>query len=78
MIVGGGAGVVLGLPRSATKEDVYRRDPNVNIFAGAMGGLCSLFVGHPLDTLKVRLQTLPLDPGQPPPKAVHYLRYYQL
>ena len=56
-------------------EDVFRRDPNVNIFAGAVGGLCSLFVGHPLDTLKVRLQTLPLDSGQRPPKAMQYFRY---
>jgi hypothetical protein len=34
-----------------------RSDPFWNIFAGSFGGLCSLVVGYPLDTVKVRLQT---------------------
>ncbi len=35
-----------------------RLDPTANIFAGAFGGLLSLIVGHPFDTIKVRLQTM--------------------
>eukprot|EP00118_Oscarella_pearsei_P027654 m.311258 g.311258 ORF g.311258 m.311258 type:complete len:300 (+) comp63451_c0_seq1:19-918(+) len=38
-----------------------------SFFAGGFGGVCLVFVGHPLDTLKVRMQTMPLPaPGQPP------------
>ncbi|OXB66229.1 hypothetical protein ASZ78_000654 [Callipepla squamata] len=41
--------------------------PVKNFFAGGFGGVCLVFVGHPLDTIKVRLQTQPLpQPGQPP------------
>jgi len=29
--------------------------------------MCLVFVGHPLDTIKVRLQTMQTVPGQPPP-----------
>jgi len=35
--------------------------------AGGVGGMCLVFVGHPLDTIKVRLQTMVVVPGQPPP-----------
>lgn len=35
--------------------------------AGGFGGVCVVLSGHPLDTLKVRLQTMPLpSPGQAP------------
>ena len=34
-----------------------RSDPFWNIFAGSFGGISSLVVGYPLDTIKVRLQT---------------------
>jgi len=35
--------------------------------AGGVGGMCLVFVGHPLDTIKVRLQTMTVVPGQPAP-----------
>uniref|UniRef100_A0A672LZL1 Mitochondrial carnitine/acylcarnitine carrier protein-like n=1 Tax=Sinocyclocheilus grahami TaxID=75366 RepID=A0A672LZL1_SINGR len=34
-----------------------RVSPLKNFVAGGVGGLCLLFAGHPLDTIKVRLQT---------------------
>lgn len=34
-------------------------DPVKSLFAGSFGGFCSLLVGHPFDTIKVRLQTIP-------------------
>ncbi|XP_022428926.1 mitochondrial carnitine/acylcarnitine carrier protein [Delphinapterus leucas] len=41
--------------------------PLKNLLAGGFGGMCLVFVGHPLDTVKVRLQTQPPNlPGQPP------------
>ncbi|MFT7810875.1 mitochondrial carnitine/acylcarnitine carrier protein [Arapaima gigas] len=41
--------------------------PVKNFFAGGFGGVCLVFAGHPLDTIKVRLQTQPKpSPGQPP------------
>ncbi|KAF5270680.1 hypothetical protein FQA39_LY01418 [Lamprigera yunnana] len=30
------------------------------LICGAFGGLCTVLVGHPLDTVKVRLQTMPI------------------
>ncbi|XP_029103635.1 mitochondrial carnitine/acylcarnitine carrier protein-like [Scleropages formosus] len=33
--------------------------PLKNFIAGGVGGACLLFAGHPLDTIKVRLQTQP-------------------
>ncbi|XP_050314305.1 congested-like trachea protein [Anthonomus grandis grandis] len=34
---------------------------------GGCGGICTILVGHPLDTIKVRLQTMPVpEPGQLP------------
>ncbi|XP_030633422.1 mitochondrial carnitine/acylcarnitine carrier protein isoform X2 [Chanos chanos] len=39
--------------------------PGKNFFAGGFGGVCLVFAGHPLDTIKVRLQTQPKPgPGQ--------------
>jgi len=35
--------------------------------AGGAGGACLVLVGHPLDTIKVRIQTMEVKPGQPPP-----------
>lgn len=41
--------------------------PLKNLLASGFGGMCLLFMGHPLDTVKVRLQTqLPSLPRQPP------------
>jgi len=34
--------------------------------AGGVGGACLVLSGHPLDTIKVRMQTMPTIPGQPP------------
>ncbi|RWR99658.1 carnitine-acylcarnitine carrier protein-like protein, partial [Dinothrombium tinctorium] len=34
-------------------------NPIKNFFAGGFGGMCLVVVGHPLDTIKVRLQTMP-------------------
>ncbi|XP_051947702.1 mitochondrial carnitine/acylcarnitine carrier protein [Xyrauchen texanus] len=39
------------------KESERRISPLKNFVAGGVGGVCLLFVGHPLDTIKVRLQT---------------------
>ena len=38
-----------------------------NFAAGTFGGICLVFAGHPLDTIKARLQTMKVIPGQPPP-----------
>ncbi|XP_067253321.1 cAMP-dependent protein kinase type II-alpha regulatory subunit-like isoform X2 [Chanodichthys erythropterus] len=39
--------------------------PLKNFFAGGFGGVCLVFAGHPLDTIKVRLQTQPKPrPGE--------------
>ncbi|XP_054881794.1 cAMP-dependent protein kinase type II-alpha regulatory subunit-like isoform X3 [Poeciliopsis prolifica] len=43
--------------------------PMKNFFAGGFGGVCLVFAGHPLDTIKVRLQT------QPKPKPGERLIY---
>ncbi|CAJ0928763.1 unnamed protein product, partial [Mesorhabditis belari] len=38
-----------------------------NFLAGGVGGACTVVVGHPFDTIKVRLQTMPRPaPGQKP------------
>jgi solute carrier family 25 carnitine/acylcarnitine transporter 20/29 len=31
-----------------------------NFVAGGVGGACTVVVGHPFDTVKVRLQTMPV------------------
>uniref|UniRef100_A0A673IJL2 Mitochondrial carnitine/acylcarnitine carrier protein-like n=1 Tax=Sinocyclocheilus rhinocerous TaxID=307959 RepID=A0A673IJL2_9TELE len=38
-------------------EPDRRVSPLKNFVAGGVGGVCLLFTGHPLDTIKVRLQT---------------------
>ncbi|XP_007888514.1 protein kinase, cAMP-dependent, regulatory, type II, alpha A isoform X1 [Callorhinchus milii] len=44
-----------------------RISPAKNFFAGGFGGMCLVLAGHPLDTIKVRLQTQPKSlPGQSP------------
>lgn len=37
-----------------------------NFIAGGFGGTCLVFAGHPLDTIKVRLQTQPYSSGGKP------------
>lgn len=44
-----------------------KKDPVKEFLAGGFGGSCLVLVGHPLDTIKVRLQTMPdVKPGQAP------------
>ena len=44
-----------------------QKDPIKEFFAGGFGGSCLVLVGHPLDTIKVRLQTMPaVAPGVQP------------
>lgn len=40
-----------------------------SFLAGGVGGMCLVFVGHPMDTIKVRLQTMEIIPGQKPQYA---------
>lgn len=40
--------------------------PVKNFLAGGFGGICLVFAGHPLDTIKVRLQTQPYTPDGKP------------
>ncbi|KAF8565687.1 hypothetical protein P879_04410 [Paragonimus westermani] len=41
--------------------------PFKSFVAGGFGGVCCVAVGHPLDTIKVRLQTMPhVGPGETP------------
>uniref|UniRef100_A0A1L8DEP0 Putative mitochondrial ornithine transporter n=1 Tax=Nyssomyia neivai TaxID=330878 RepID=A0A1L8DEP0_9DIPT len=41
--------------------------PAKYFLSGGFGGVCTVIVGHPLDTIKVRLQTMPLpEAGQSP------------
>ena len=42
----------------ATCRQRVRLEPNANIVAGGFGGISSLIVGYPFDTVKVRLQTM--------------------
>uniref|UniRef100_A0A4W3K3S3 Mitochondrial carnitine/acylcarnitine carrier protein n=1 Tax=Callorhinchus milii TaxID=7868 RepID=A0A4W3K3S3_CALMI len=45
----------------------HPENPAKNFFAGGFGGMCLVLAGHPLDTIKVRLQTQPKSlPGQSP------------
>ena len=37
-------------------RDNIRFHPNANLLAGGFGGICSLVVGFPFDTVKVRLR----------------------
>lgn len=38
-----------------------------NFVAGGIGGICTVLSGHPFDTIKVRLQTMPIpEAGKPP------------
>ena len=44
-----------------------KKDPVKEFIAGGFGGCCLVLSGHPLDTIKVRLQTMPdVKPGQTP------------
>ena len=45
------------------KIESKRCQPYANLLAGDVGGLAGLVVGHPLDTVKVRLQTIQAGGG---------------
>ncbi|KAK2176766.1 hypothetical protein NP493_642g00023 [Ridgeia piscesae] len=46
---------------------VAETSPTKGFIAGGFGGICVVLSGHPLDTIKVRLQTMPTPPpGQAP------------
>lgn len=48
-------------------EEDRQISPFKNLLAGGFGGMCLVASGHPLDTIKVRLQTMPRpEAGQPP------------
>jgi carnitine-acylcarnitine carrier protein, putative len=48
-------------------SEKQRASPLKNFLAGGFGGVCLVFAGHPLDTIKVRLQTMPKpQTGQSP------------
>lgn len=49
--------------------EVRKVSPLKDFIAGGAGGMCLVFAGHPLDTIKVRLQTMP-KPG-PGEKALY-------
>nr|CBE66830.1 CG3476-PA [Drosophila ananassae] len=50
---------------NTTQSSAQKANPVKSFIAGGFGGMCSVIVGHPLDTIKVRLQTMPMPlPGQ--------------
>lgn len=49
------------------KTHAHVISPFKSFVAGGFGGICCVATGHPLDTIKVRLQTMPhVGPGQTP------------
>jgi len=54
---------------SVKTVEMKRTEPCANLLAGGVGGLASLVVGHPLDTVKVRLQTMRAGGGTSLPYA---------
>lgn len=44
----------------ATREEGFLRRTMKNSISGTVSGIAGVLVGHPFDTLKVRLQTQPL------------------
>lgn len=57
---------VAGGGGAAVSDSKGHSDPLKNTLAGGFGGICLVVAGQPLDTLKVRLQTMPSLPGQAP------------
>ncbi|XP_023227595.1 mitochondrial carnitine/acylcarnitine carrier protein-like [Centruroides sculpturatus] len=48
-------------------SEKQRTSPIKNFLSGGVGGMCCVAAGHPLDTIKVRLQTMPKPlPGERP------------
>ncbi|KAK2717286.1 congested-like trachea protein [Artemia franciscana] len=49
------------------KKGAQATSPLKDFMAGGFGGVCLVLSGHPFDTIKVRLQTMPaVPPGQKP------------
>ena len=48
-------------PKSASSEHSFIRRTVKNVVSGTFSGIAVCLVGHPFDTLKVRLQTQPVD-----------------
>ena len=42
-----------------TRQQSVRREAIIDFTAGAIGGTCCAYVGQPLDTIKVKMQTYP-------------------
>lgn len=51
---------------SSQTPQAKQTSPFKNFIAGGFGGTCLVFAGHPLDTIKVRLQTQPYTPDGKP------------
>ena len=50
--------IIENLSITLSKIESKRCQPYAYLLAGDVGGLAGLVVGHPLDTVKVRLQTM--------------------
>lgn len=49
-----------------TNQSTQKPSLTKSFIAGGFGGICLVFAGHPLDTIKVRLQTQPHSPDGKP------------
>lgn len=49
------------------EEEVPTNSSIQYFISGGFGGVCTVVSGHPLDTIKVRLQTMPKPPPGSPP-----------
>lgn len=56
--------VVQNVAQEGEKKAV---SPIKYFLSGGFGGICTVITGHPLDTIKVRLQTMPVPPAGTPP-----------
>eukprot|EP00124_Ichthyophonus_hoferi_P004315 Ihof_evm1s460 gene=Ihof_evmTU1s460 len=52
---------------TVTKPVVKPNSLLKDFIAGGVGGVALVVVGHPLDTVKVKMQTMEVKPGIPPP-----------
>jgi solute carrier family 25 carnitine/acylcarnitine transporter 20/29 len=60
--------LVTGVRAPLATEEVKSKQPSSlkSFLCGGVGGICLLLVGHPFDTIKVRLQTMEVVAGKPP------------
>ncbi|CAH0383113.1 unnamed protein product [Bemisia tabaci] len=53
--------------KKITSSSDQKVNPIKDFISGGAGGVCAVLIGHPLDTIKVRLQTMPqVTAGQAP------------